>query len=392
MLLFDRVANNLLVNGYYPTDDETLARVVTMLGVQTSDIATNTAAKANTTQIRICDPCCGEGRALAEIKARLTLYDAVKPDVKAFGLEYDRGRYMAAKQAKQHLDFVAHGDIQNARFGVQQYGLVYLNPPYGDMLTDKAGINDKTDVEGQKQRFELYFLQRMLPTLQTKGVLVYIIPYSQITKAVATLISRNFEQVTVHLAPETQFKQVVIAGIKRRAAVAADSECFDRLILARAVETPPETLPENWLDMGFAWYEIPQQSNAEHYLVLTEIDAETLGERVLEQATGTLWPRFETTFTQGIKQKRQPLVKLSPWHMALGLASGQISGIVTSSTGRRLLVKGHTSKRKRQSTETATDAKDGSTTTVILTDVFKAKIMGIDVTDGSNLGLIVTIG
>ena len=52
---------------------------------------------------------------------------------------------------------------------------------------------------------------------------------------------------------------------------------------------------------------------------------------------------------------------MSHWHLALALAAGAISGVVTSRTGKVLVVKGDTHKEKSLTTE-YTERDDGSVT------------------------------
>lgn len=53
-LMFPRLARNFARNGYFPTDEVTLERALQAL------------APAPSGRMRICDPCAGEGVALAE--------------------------------------------------------------------------------------------------------------------------------------------------------------------------------------------------------------------------------------------------------------------------------------------------------------------------------------
>jgi hypothetical protein len=71
-LMFPRLAQNFIKNGYYPTDDVTIARSLSAL--QPTDEG----------QMRILDPCAGEGVALAECKHHLG-----KGRTVAYGIEYD---------------------------------------------------------------------------------------------------------------------------------------------------------------------------------------------------------------------------------------------------------------------------------------------------------------
>lgn len=55
-LMFNRLARNFLKNGYYPTDSETLGRIQNLLA-------------PSARPMRLLDPCCGEGTALADLRA-----------------------------------------------------------------------------------------------------------------------------------------------------------------------------------------------------------------------------------------------------------------------------------------------------------------------------------
>ena len=58
-LMFDRVARNHIKNGYFPTDEATLAGIADRLDIGGSEV-------------RIFDPCCGEGLALQTLAGHLT--------------------------------------------------------------------------------------------------------------------------------------------------------------------------------------------------------------------------------------------------------------------------------------------------------------------------------
>jgi Uncharacterised methyltransferase family (DUF6094) len=407
--MFDRTANNFVKKGYFPTDLDTLSRVGSMLALPNSlahpnpNPNPNATANVTGTKVRLCDPCIGEGEALATLKAILaktvvagSTLGAPPVNIHAYGLEIDRDRYELAmqRQAAGALDMVAYGDIQDTTFNAQQYGLVLLNPPYGDMLTDKAELLATGAEEGQKRRFELYFLQRMVNTLQPGGVLVYIIPLKQMTPSVAALLAKQFDRLTVHLAPVTTYKQAVIVGIRARDK-ALDKTAYEHLLAA--VETPPATLPVHWSD---APYTVPEQlETVEHLLSVSALDARVLTQALFygskaDEGTngrGMLWERFESLFRANPTHKRPSLNKLTPWHLALGLASGQVNGFVRSShTGRYFLVKGNTIKTKDHAQ--VSELENGKTVvTHTATDRFRPLIKAIDMTPGGNLGMIVQI-
>ncbi len=148
-LMFARLAHNFIKNGYYPTDSETMTSILNAL--QPVDQGT----------MNILDPCAGEGTALAECQHHLG-----SDQVRSFAIEYDEER---AYHAKQLLDHCIHGDFQDCLLSPRQFGLLFLNPPYGDLVADKAGMVEK---EAGKQRLEKLFYQRSNQLLQLGGVMV----------------------------------------------------------------------------------------------------------------------------------------------------------------------------------------------------------------------------
>ena len=105
-----------------------------------------------------------------------------------------------------------------------------------------------------------------------------------------------------------------------------------------------------------------------------------------------LWPALDTHLGAAQQSLRPPARALSHWHLALALAAGAISGVVTSKTGKVLVVKGDTHKEKSLTTE-YTERDDGSVAeTRILTDRFVPVIRAWDMTPGSpTRGEVLTI-
>ncbi len=118
-LLFQRLAHNFIKNGYFPTDEVTLQRILSALD-------------AGNRTVRIHDPCCGEGIALAETGHFLASQGAT---VTTLGIEFDQER---AWHAKQLLDRVIHSDVHDVVVSARSVGLLFLNPPYGDVVSDKG--------------------------------------------------------------------------------------------------------------------------------------------------------------------------------------------------------------------------------------------------------------
>jgi len=147
-------------------------------------------------------------------------------------------------------------------------------------------------------------------------------------------------------------------------------------------------LPESWLDEP---YRVPDVHVDDFRFQSVRVDGEQLHHELQRHAASTLWPHFSSTFGGVRQSQRRPLRDLSSWHLALALAAGQITGIVESAAGRRLLIKGDTFKQKHRSTTIETDEDGGVSETVVMTDRFVPVINAIDFTPGPTLGRIITI-
>ena len=362
-LLFQRLAHNFVKNGYFPTDEVTITSIMSALDTKAQ-------------KVRLLDPCCGEGTALAEIKQGLVETGAT---VNALGIEFDAER---AWHAKTILDSVNHADIHDVRVSHHSVGLLFLNPPYGAVVTDSANTGDRN----KGDRLEKVFCRKSFQSLQFGGVLVLIIPYYVLDEEFARLISRNFDQVTIHKCVEERFKQLVIMGVKRRSD-GVHQPTVASLLSAKSGEVP--YLPVSWTN---APYEVPSATPEAQFCFVSErIDAKQLSNEVRKFERSTLWPRFGLMFNKAQTPVQPPLRNLSKWHLALALAAGCISGFVESSNGRRLLIKGGTIKQKRTTVEYADSPEGGSVETRIATDVFVPTIRVIDFTPGEQYGNLFTI-
>ena len=118
-MMFQRLARNFIKNGYFPTDEVTLALILKAL----------TPAPAG--NMAIFDPTAGEGVALAECKAHLGT-----EHTRSYGIEIDEER---AYHAKTLLDDCIHGNLMDCVVDRHSFGLLFFNPPYGDLSTDHTG-------------------------------------------------------------------------------------------------------------------------------------------------------------------------------------------------------------------------------------------------------------
>jgi hypothetical protein len=88
---------------------------------------------------------------------------------------------------------------------------------------------------------------------------------------------------------------------------------------------------------------------------------------------------------------RPPLRDLTPWHLALALAAGQVVGKIRSAGGRTFLIKGDTFKRKERQVSIDVDDKGNASQTTVMLDRFVPVINAIELTPDHRLGQIVKI-
>jgi SAM-dependent methyltransferase len=358
-LLFTRLARNHIKNGYFPTDEETLGRILQALEPAGADV-------------RVLDPCCGEGTALAEIRQHLRKEGSA---AEAFGVELDAE---CAWHAKTLLDRVIHADLHDVVISPRSMGLLFLNPPYG------YGV---ANGDQPAERLELMFLRRTAPLLSYGGVLVFIVPHYVLNDEIATYLGRNFRDLRFFMAPESRFAQCVVFGIRDRARH-PPQQVLAELELGRRGELKDRVLPAVW---DAPAYRVPPAAQGEDLrFYALRLDPAQLAEEVRRFRSSTLWPGFDACFGKAAAEHLRPLRDMSRWHLALALAAGQVTGLVRSPAGRVLLIKGGTFKQKERSTTYETDAEGRVSETVVLTDRFVPVINAIEFTPG-RLGQLVTI-
>lgn len=366
-LMFPRLARNFVKAGYFPTDEPTLERALNALAPGDGPLC-------------ILDPCAGEGVAIAEAAHALG-----REQVTAYAVEYDQER---ANHARLMADHCLHSDLMDTVISRQSFGLLWLNPPYGDLSKDANG-NIGYDGKG-RARLEKLFYQRTLQLLQYDGILVFIVPSYVLDQEMVGWLTRHFADLRAYRTVDTQFRQVVVFGrrIRQRELAGEDTKSARaRLMQIGLGEIEADELPPEW---PLPPYVVPvTPAEPEHFYRISLEPAQFADEAHRLQG---LWPSFETHFGAAQQSLRPPARALSQWHLALALAAGAISGVVQSRTGRTLAVKGDTHKQKSTSTEYR-ERDDGSIAeTRILTDKFVPVIRAWDMTpDSATFGRILTI-
>ncbi|MDR2111614.1 MAG: DUF6094 domain-containing protein [Candidatus Accumulibacter sp.] len=366
-LMFPRLARNFVKAGYFPTDEASLERILKAL------------VPANG-PMNIIDPCAGEGAAIAE-----TAHALGREQVTAYAVEFDAER---AAHARQLVDHGLHGDLMDTLISRNAFGLIWLNPPYGDLSGDANG-NIGYPGKG-RARLEKLFYQKTLPLLQYGGVLVFIIPSYVLDAELVGWLIRHYSDLRVFRAVDATYQQVVVFGVRQRQrdlAPAGVKAVRERLRAIGVGDIEAEELPLEW---PHAPYAVPAAPGAVEQFFRISMEPEQFADEV-SRLQG-LWPQFETVLGAAQQSLRRPARALSHWHLALALAAGAISGVVTSKSGRVLALRGDTHKRKDIKVE-YTERPDGSIAEVrILTDKFTPVIRAWDMTPGSPLqGELLTI-
>ncbi|MDR2788832.1 MAG: DUF6094 domain-containing protein [Candidatus Accumulibacter sp.] len=366
-LMFPRLARNFVKAGYFPTDEPTLERVLQAL------------APANGS-MNIIDPCAGEGVAIAE-----TAHALGREQVKAHAVEYDAER---AAHARKLVDHCLRGDLMDTIISRQSFGLLWLNPPYGDLSRD---ANGNLGYPGKgRARLEKLFYQKTLPLLQYGGILVFIVPSYVLDAELTGWLTHHYADLRVFRAVAETYRQVVILGIRRRQCDLAPADAKtarERLLAIGAGDVEAEELPLEW---PYPSYAVPMAQGAVEHFYRVSMEPEQFADEVFRLQG--LWPQFETLLGAAQQSMRPPARALSHWHLALALAAGAISGVVRAKSGRVLALKGDTHKGKNTSIE-YTEQDDGSLSEVrILTDKFIPVIRAWELTPGSpRQGQLLTI-
>ncbi|MFP5474142.1 MAG: DUF6094 domain-containing protein [Gammaproteobacteria bacterium] len=372
-LMFARNARNFIKNGYFPTDEATLEGIIAML-------------RPGPGPCRLLDPCCGEGSALADVRHGLHQHSAAQeaPAIEALGIEFDRER---AWHAKQCLDRVIHADMHDVIVKPRSIGLMFLNPPYGYGVSDNANRSAADAEAGKAERLERTFLRKCTPYIAYGGIMVYIVPHYALDDEIRAHLARNYDDVRVFMAPERRFRQCVVIG-RRRKAGNATRAVQELLARAQASEDQAPGLSTDFVD---APYVIPAAEEADCDFHAVRIDADQLAHELDRYRSALLWEGLENHFRQTAGACRPPLRELTPWHLALSLAAGQVSGRFRSADGREFLLKGDTFKQKQRTVVTEFNDKGEASQVITLLDRFVPVINAIEFTPDHRLGQIVKI-
>ena len=189
--------------GYYPTPN----RVTDLIAANFPTVPSSWNPVQKHPEIRLMDPCCGDGNAAARFMRHITksptfIMNANRDNLAAstYGIELDRNRAASARR-KMHQVWCA--DIDNVRISEKAYNILWLNPPYD--------WSDDVDNDGS-HRLESRFLKQATPGLTPEGYLIYIIPQHVLAWDAAYLV-RHYHDIKVARFPDPEYdeyRQVVV--------------------------------------------------------------------------------------------------------------------------------------------------------------------------------------
>ena len=299
--------------GFYPTPD----RVVDMI----ADLIDTPYGyyHRHRNVLRILDPCCGAGDAVDRLAERINR--ASGTPVETYGVELHTGR---AEEAARRLHHTLSADLFRTSIANGAFGVLYLNPPY--------------DWDSADKRTEHSFLTHCTRYLAEEGLLVFVVPRQRLAVS-ARYLSTHYRRISCWAFPQPErevFDQVALIGyLKADPSPEPSTEARIRewahgkpkpLKFRRyAVFTAP-TMPPG--DILFATRTVDPAAAA--------AEARRAGLWTSTEITDTLWPaRVDRT---------RPLMPLRRGHMAMLVAAGFLDNLVLEAEGRRILVKGRTSK------------------------------------------------
>ena len=298
--------------GFYPTPD----RVVDMIA---NLIDAPSIYGDNGETLRILDPCCGAGDAVAQLAERL--YRPNAAPVETYGVELHRDR---SERAEERLTRFLAADLFQTSIANRAFGLLYLNPPY--------------DWDAEDKRVEHAFLTQTTRYLADDGLLVFIVPRLRLAVS-ARYLSTHYRRIQCWAFPDPErevFDQVVLFAHRKKDPT--QDALAERIVTEWSAGEPeplrpypyteftPPTVPVG--DVLFATRTVDPVAAAE--------EARRSGLWASTEITDSLWPANDT--------RTRPLMPLRRGHMAMLVAAGFLDNLTLEADGRRILVKGRTSK------------------------------------------------
>ena len=336
--------------GFYPTPP----RVVDLIAGLIHAPAIYGARRRGGATLRILDPCCGAGEAVAQLAERLAQPHTMP--IETYGVELHRDR---AAEAGERLRRALAADLFQTSIANGAFGLLYLNPPY--------------DYDNEQKRSEHAFLMHATRYLAENGVLVFVVPRQRLDVS-ARYLSSHYRQLRCWAFPEPEreaFDQVVLVGHRR---TEPHTDVHAEMRVREWAAGSPEELSSN----PYAEFTIPPLPEGDVLFTTRTVDpvaaaaeARRSGLWTSAEINDALWPKGD--------MRTRPLMPLRRGHMAMLVAAGFLDNLCLQAEGRRILVKGRTGKEMvlvEETPETET-YRERLCTTVVALDLDDGEITDI---------------
>ncbi len=304
--------------------------------------------------LRVLDPCCGAGDALAQFAGLLR--DRSTVAVEICGVELHRDR---AEQAAQVLDRTLACDLFATSIANNAFSVLFVNPPY--------------DWDKEDKRVEHVFLTHTTRYLTEGGLLLFIVPKQRLAVS-ARYLSSHYRDLRCWAFPNPErevFDQVVVIG-RRKAEPSPDPYAEEQVRAWSFGE------PEEFAYRPYPVYDPPVVPTGDILFATRTVDplaavaeARKSGLWASQEMRDSLWPADD--------RRTRPLMPLRRGHLAMLVAAGFLDNLVLEADGQRILVKGRTTKEMvlAEETENTEVYRERLRTTVVALDLDGGEITDI---------------
>ena len=307
----------LAKGGYYPTPERVVDLIADLIHTPTGHYYRDRET------LRILDPCCGAGDALQRLAERLDRPNAIP--IETYGVELHRDR---AEEAEKRLSHTLASDMFATSIANGAFGLALINPPY--------------DWDSEDKRVEHSFLTHCTRYLAESGLLVFIVPRQRLSYS-ARYLSTHYGRMRCWSFPVPErelFDQVVLMGYRKADPV--PDAVAESMVMEWALGEPEPLRPQR---DSYSYPEYTPATSPSGDILFTTRTVDPVAAAAEARRSG-LWASTEITDSlwPAKDNRTRPLMPLRRGHMAMLVAAGFLDNLVLESAGRRILVKGKTSK------------------------------------------------
>jgi hypothetical protein len=280
-------------------------------------------------QIRICDPCAGEGRALELICDTLGI-----PQAQRYGCELHDARAVAARERIGHV--VSCDTLKALQASPDAFLLAYANPPFDNDGAEEGG-----------GRLELKILQRIVEEggwVQRGGLMIIVTPQDILASpAFVSHLAKCYDQLRAYALPDDirHFREAMVFGVVRpRWRLGDERRVEERRVLALLTGELPILAPQS-----HPLYELPPPIARKKPIVWKDATRGTTAMAQREVAAhGGAWasPAYQAATAAMRRQRLNPRFPLHPGQRVFRIAAGEINGRTISIGGVPHVIKGST--------------------------------------------------